>query len=275
MARHQNNSVQLELFRVPHTAGLSVGWWNACWLASNRIELKLERDFCRGVLDLRNRNSMFLRRNQIWRRKEDTFTWSLSNGWPSRRTMKRKYSPTTQARAPFQQTNNNDFKMILSPSSFRVVAILAATISCAHAFSLDNSRGAKHVRAICQQVSRTRCHKTISQQPFNSRILLKAAESEQTDDDGWGDSMSTTTAAEASSDRISKSQELANLQNDIAMKQQNRGTMRSSSAGINEEKERDLFIPIFTLVSVIGFTSLYGYEMLRLYSRGELYLPWN
>ncbi len=39
------------------------------------------------------------------------------------------------------------------------------------------------------------------------------------------------------------------------------------------EKERDLFIPIFTLVSIAGFTGAYGYEMLRLYSRGELYLP--
>lgn len=166
--------------------------------------------------------------------------------------------------------------MFFFPSSFRVVAILSAIISCAHAFSLDNSRGAKPVVGAIHQGCRTRRQKTISQQSSISRILLKAAESEQADDDdGWGDSVSTTSSAEASNDRISKSQELANLQNDIAMKQQNKSTMRSSSAGMNEEKERDLFIPIFTLVSVIGFTSLYGYEMLRLYSRGELYLPWN
>ena len=165
------------------------------------------------------------------------------------------------------------------PLSFRVVAILSVIISCAHAFSLDNSRSATHVRAIHQQGCNTRRHNALSHQSFSSRVILKAAESEQTDDDdddGWGDSVSTTTtSAEASPDRISKSQELANLQNDIAMKQQNKSTMRSSSTGTNEEKERDLFIPIFTLVSVIGFTSLYGYEMLRLYSRGELYLPWS
>ncbi|CAB9519188.1 expressed unknown protein [Seminavis robusta] len=40
-----------------------------------------------------------------------------------------------------------------------------------------------------------------------------------------------------------------------------------------EEPERDLFIPIFTLVSVVGFGGLYAYETLRLYLNGELYLP--
>ena len=35
----------------------------------------------------------------------------------------------------------------------------------------------------------------------------------------------------------------------------------------------DLFIPIFALVSIAGFAGLYGYEMIRLYLRGEFYLP--
>ena len=35
----------------------------------------------------------------------------------------------------------------------------------------------------------------------------------------------------------------------------------------------DLFIPIFTLVSISGLLGAYGYEMIRLYLRGELYLP--
>ena len=99
---------------------------------------------------------------------------------------------------------------------------------------------------------------------------MRAVESDQEEDDGWGDSVSTTT--EISSDKISKSQELANLQKDMAMKQQNNNMQVTD---MNESKERDLFIPIFALVSIIGFGSLYGYETLRLYSRGELYLPWN
>lgn len=40
-----------------------------------------------------------------------------------------------------------------------------------------------------------------------------------------------------------------------------------------EEPERDLFIPIFTAISVIGFGGLYAYETFRLYLNGELYLP--
>ena len=110
------------------------------------------------------------------------------------------------------------------------------------------------------------------------------------EDDGWGDdttvvsnSGSPTESSElpssssSSSDRISKSQELARLQNEMAAKQTNRASSSSTSTSNanNGSGERDLFIPIVTIVSVIGFTGLYGYEMLRLYSRGELYLPWE
>ena len=100
---------------------------------------------------------------------------------------------------------------------------------------------------------------------------MRAVESDQEEDDGWGDAVSITKES-SSSDRISKSQELANLQKDMAMKQQNNNMQVTD---MNENKDRDLFIPIFALVSIIGFGSLYGYETLRLYSRGELYLPWN
>jgi hypothetical protein len=37
--------------------------------------------------------------------------------------------------------------------------------------------------------------------------------------------------------------------------------------------ERDLFIPIFSLVAIAGLVGSYAWEMLRLYQRGELYLP--
>mmetsp|Transcript_4599 Transcript_4599/g.5315 ORF Transcript_4599/g.5315 Transcript_4599/m.5315 type:complete len:112 (+) Transcript_4599:44-379(+) len=66
------------------------------------------------------------------------------------------------------------------------------------------------------------------------------------DDDGWG--------------------EIANLQKEI---------QSSKSTQTKKEPERDLFIPIFALVSLAGLFGSYGYEMLRLYSRGELYLPWE
>ena len=42
-----------------------------------------------------------------------------------------------------------------------------------------------------------------------------------------------------------------------------------------EEKDRDLFIPIFALISLAGLFGTYAYEMIRLYTRGELFLPWG
>jgi len=47
----------------------------------------------------------------------------------------------------------------------------------------------------------------------------------------------------------------------------------SSTLRATRDQERDLFIPIFALVSIIGFGGLYAYEILRLYFAGELYLP--
>jgi hypothetical protein len=44
---------------------------------------------------------------------------------------------------------------------------------------------------------------------------------------------------------------------------------------IQKEPERDTFIPIFAVVSIMGLFGSYAYEMARLASRGELYLPWN
>lgn len=41
----------------------------------------------------------------------------------------------------------------------------------------------------------------------------------------------------------------------------------------NNSQEPDLFIPIVSIVALAGLFGAYGYEMLRLYSRGELYLP--
>lgn len=42
-----------------------------------------------------------------------------------------------------------------------------------------------------------------------------------------------------------------------------------------DERQDDMFIPIFALVSLAGLFGTYAYEMIRLWSRGELYLPWS
>lgn len=125
----------------------------------------------------------------------------------------------------------------LPPLIFRLAAFYISALCCAHAFSLVNTSSKQGYRTTNQ---------CALSQPFDRRVVLKAAESNEDDDDGWGDAVITTTTAE-SSDRISKSRELASLQNDMAMKQQKQ---RSSSTERNGE-ERDLFIPIVTLVSSV------------------------
>ena len=140
-----------------------------------------------------------------------------------------------------------------------IVAIIPA-IACAHAFS-NHEQGCR---------SRRHHNFLLSKQFHISNAARKAAESDEVEDDygGWG---TTPTSV----DRISKSQELAKLQDEMTMKKQQKNKSSQVSSSNNRIEERDLFIPIFALVSILGFTGLYGYEMLRLYSRGELYLPWN
>ena len=82
------------------------------------------------------------------------------------------------------------------------------------------------------------------------------------DDSGWGSTPSLE----------DKTLELRELQNDRNAMSSN---FQSAPQGQTPETDRDMFIPIFSLVSLAGLFGTYGYEMLRLYSRGELYLPWD
>jgi len=94
---------------------------------------------------------------------------------------------------------------------------------------------------------------------WGSRLL--ASSSDNDEDDGWGEPPS----------KSDQERELAALQAERAGPPNSRSRVRQES----EPPERDLFIPIFALVSLAGLFGSYGYEMLRLYSRGELYLPWD
>ena len=96
-----------------------------------------------------------------------------------------------------------------------------------------------------------------SQPPCSSSSsqLFQAATSPQDDDDddtGWED------------DPVTSSNESF----------QERSGSSSIPSGRNEPT-RDLFIPIFAIVAIVGLVGSYGYEMMRLASRGELYLPWS
>ena len=81
------------------------------------------------------------------------------------------------------------------------------------------------------------------------------------DDDGWG----TDTNDESLS--IEKGSKIV----------QNLKTPPPSRSFSTEGKDqpRDLFIPGFALLSLVLLFGSYGYEMIRLNSEGQLYLPWQ
>ena len=89
------------------------------------------------------------------------------------------------------------------------------------------------------------------------------------DEDGWGTTTSTSTPASSKS-MAEMTEELRSLQTP----NQPTSTLQKQTRQGQDPQERDLFIPIFAVVSLLGLFGSYGYEMLRLYSRGELYLPW-
>ena len=78
----------------------------------------------------------------------------------------------------------------------------------------------------------------------------------KTYDDGWKDD---------------KAEYLAQLEQLKSSKNKNIQTQKRSFS--EQEPKRDLFIPIFTLLAIAGFTGAYAYETFKLYSNGELYLP--
>jgi len=102
----------------------------------------------------------------------------------------------------------------------------------------------------------------IHRKSFN---LLKATESDEEDDGGWG-----TKGSDAKRLATAQEKELAALRSEMASKREEPAAQTSTSG-----TDRDLFIPIFAVVSLAGLFGAYGYEILRLQSRGELYLPWN
>lgn len=104
-----------------------------------------------------------------------------------------------------------------------------------------------------------------------SWILLSSDRDTAEGDGGWYDDEGEEPSISMSLQSTSKATELRQLQQATQQKQQQ--VARSSRS--QEPPERDLFIPIFAIVSLAGLFGSYGYEMLRLYSRGELYLPWN
>jgi hypothetical protein len=94
------------------------------------------------------------------------------------------------------------------------------------------------------------------------------------EDNGWDDEVGEDNSESPLDRKSDRGRELAMLCEALANK---RGGRRSFDSVMvkGEGNEKDLILPIITLVSVIGFTGLYGYKMIHLYARRDLYLPWE
>jgi len=127
--------------------------------------------------------------------------------------------------------------------------------------------------------------KSQRQRRYGSRALLLLSPNEReqeygdVDDDGW-------VSGDAAADKAQQAKSLAGdeteaLEAELRRLQQQQkqkaalsmNARKSSGTQQHIEEERDLFIPIFAVVSLAGLLGAYGYEMVRLYLRGELYLP--
>mmetsp|Transcript_18909 Transcript_18909/g.42940 ORF Transcript_18909/g.42940 Transcript_18909/m.42940 type:complete len:166 (+) Transcript_18909:34-531(+) len=101
----------------------------------------------------------------------------------------------------------------------------------------------------------------------SQKVRLCSSRDEDDEDDGWG---TTSPSAASGADTDRKLSELRSLQQQASNKSSNFVDSRGAS---QDPPERDMFIPIMAVVSLAGLFGAYGYETLRLASRGELYLP--
>jgi hypothetical protein len=101
------------------------------------------------------------------------------------------------------------------------------------------------------------------------------------DDDGWGSSLTKTKNASNNSNmnnendlkRDKMMKEIIDLQQQKSSSINDQTSNKDVSATNSSKNGDDLFIPIVTIVSIIGFVGAYMYETIRLYNNGELYLP--
>lgn len=135
------------------------------------------------------------------------------------------------------------------------------------AFKILGSNAFSHSERLTYPRYREATTTRLPNEAFTLGSRLQATGSDDNeDDDGWG----------VPSSKGDQERELAALQAERAERSAPASSAASNRASQdNEPPERDLFIPIFALVSLGGLFGSYGYEMLRLYSRGELYLPWD
>jgi len=113
-----------------------------------------------------------------------------------------------------------------------------------------------------------------------SRLTRLRSSPGEDEDDGWGRSSSsseasTTPPKKNSFETDQKLRELRYLREEASRKASSsyEPSGGAGGGGSSSGGDRDLFIPILSVVSLMGLFGAYGYETLRLASRGELYLP--
>ena len=149
-------------------------------------------------------------------------------------------------------------------SKSRLFSIVLATIAVLPSLLCDHTVEAWTARPFYGRI----CRPIVAAQkrPFIALATPRDDNNDTDDDDGWGSPSSTA-------DKNNNKAVLESLKSERRLSQQQQQSQSAPSTSKQEEPQRDLFIPIFTLVSVVGFGGLYAYETLRLYMNGELYLP--
>jgi hypothetical protein len=161
-------------------------------------------------------------------------------GWTSRTTI------------PIPSTSKSTTKL----------AVPTYLVRCQHHPSLNNANSLFKIQELTSGILRN--------YPSTS---LKNQIPVSDDDDGWDGSSPSLVAVGRSANETetrNKDTELTAI-NDEEIKN-SKGIVETNKR--KKKSDTDLFIPIFAMVSIMGFAGLYLYETLRLYSEGELYLPW-
>jgi cobalamin biosynthesis Mg chelatase CobN len=177
-------------------------------------------------------------------------------------------------------------------SIFSLIYLWNMSVSLSTAFSpmssfistpkthLKQSQFATSATTIFSSSMLTKVSINLHKDNIRTTLQLQAATKDEEEDDGWGENDNTTSATNTSSsstknsETVSKERELSTLRSQIEAKSNpSSNNVNSNSSVNNASEERDLFIPIFAVISLAGLFGAYGYEMFRLYSRGELYLP--
>jgi hypothetical protein len=182
-----------------------------------------------------------------------------------------------------QQYNNDDGRLFAFVDSFTIAPVVMTTI-----ISTANTKA----RRITPKLPTSRISRTSKMILFSSVNENEGEgdvgddgddDDDDDDDDGWG-TETTISSSDSSSSDDTKNRKIKELkllqqqqQQSSALTQRQRQQQQQQQAGGTEQEvvERDLFIPIFAVVSLLGLFGSYGYETLRLASRGELYLPWQ